>query len=122
MDVAFFVAGQLWLLDFAATYPLKDAASISAASASAGGAAAEYEKTKFARYGGFLAPNQILKPLVVDIFGAWSPSAAPVLRVVAAAFARRHASGRLGEEEALIRINAAVAKGVAALLLNHSDA
>ncbi|RUP29738.1 MAG: hypothetical protein EKK45_10170 [Curvibacter sp.] len=118
--LAFGAAGSraVVVADVAVVSPLA-ASNLAAAAASPGGAAARHEATKVARYGALARAARVeLTPLCVDTFGAWGPSALPLLRRLARDWGRQfdlHPSRAV--PLVLGALSSHVAAAVAALLL-----
>ena len=117
LDVGFFHNGKHILVDVAVTHALRSV-HVDHAAAAPGGACDEYAKVKFATYGHLLLQNQVLKPFVVDTFGAFGTDAQELLRLIGSAFCQRTNSGQLGKHEVATVINSIVMRGVAGLLLS----
>ena len=95
-DVAFsFLSGdrrQLFTVDVAVTSPFQSRAmaEFNSSGWAPGCIAKRYERTKHATYGALAAAaGYEFVPLVADSFGAFSPTALPLLRRLASAFAKR---------------------------------
>jgi hypothetical protein len=117
LDFVFRTGSVDILVDVALTFPLFER-SLAAACSAPGGAATEYEKVKFRRYGSKVGPCQKLAPCVFDSFGGAGVSGRPVLDRIALCFSRRWGS-RGGRAVFFTRLNVVVLTQVALIALGH---
>ena len=100
LSIANALGSKSCCLDIAVTHT-QQISILSRASVEPGAAAAAYEsKVKLRRYAAVCAANGLeFVPMVVDVFGAWGPSAGPILSLVsrALAFRGRHDSDTAGK-------------------------
>jgi hypothetical protein len=129
-DVVLHTPSGTQLCDVAITHPLRNDATVAAACSQPGGASTLYERVKQARYAAAVAaenaawpllPQKVLAPLVVDVFGAWSDTARPLLAHVARALAKRRDTRAVAASALLLHeLNFVLMRGIARRLLTNA--